>query len=148
MAKKWKAYPWADRGGDDRPHQPPAEDEEDEEEEIDVVGESPAASVLPPPGNPSPCWGPSSPTAGATAPSPPPPPPLHATATAATPEYGNGANSRVTVLYNGKCHLSISLLYTARKKSVIKQNDYNYGCDSNYFLLVRIQCFCQAKVVR
>ena len=103
MAKKWKAYPWADRGGDDRPPQPPAEDEEDEEEEIDVVGESPAASVLPPPGNPSPCWGPSSPTAGATAPSPPPPPPLHATATAATSEYGNGANSRVTVLYNGKC---------------------------------------------
>jgi hypothetical protein len=103
MAKKWKAYPWADRGGEDKAPPPPAEDEEEEEEEIDVVGESPAASALPPPGNPSPCWGPSSPTAGATAPSPPP----HATATAATPDYGSGTNSRVTVLYNGKCNFVI-----------------------------------------
>ncbi|KAL3283772.1 hypothetical protein HHI36_017942 [Cryptolaemus montrouzieri] len=64
MAKKWKAYPWPDR--DDPP--------DEEEEEIDVVGDTPAAS----------CWGPSSPTAGATAPSPPP-----------TSPHGT------TLLYNG-----------------------------------------------
>ncbi|PSN31274.1 hypothetical protein C0J52_24447 [Blattella germanica] len=114
MAKKWKAYPWADRGGEDKAPPPPSTDatstednDDDEEEEIDVVGESPASNVLPPPGNPSPCWGPSSPTAGATAPSPPPPPPPHATATAATPDYNSGANNRVTVLYNGELNLSL-----------------------------------------
>lgn len=51
MAKKFKAYAWPDR-----PDLP-----EDEEEEIDVVGDSQSS-----------CWGPSSPTEGATAPSPPP----------------------------------------------------------------------------
>ena len=115
MAKKWKAYPWADRGGEDKVQPPPVTvaEEDDEEEEIDVVGESPASSVLPPPGNPSPCWGPSSPTAGATAPSPPPPPPPHATATAATPDYSSGANNRVTVLYNGESINQNSLLYNS-----------------------------------
>ena len=52
MAKKWKAYPW--------PERPEPPDHQDEDEEIDVVGDAPS------------CWGPSSPTAGATAPSPPP----------------------------------------------------------------------------
>ncbi|KAJ8975593.1 hypothetical protein NQ317_013409 [Molorchus minor] len=47
MAKKFKAYTWPERSD---PH-------EDEEEEIDVVGDSPTS-----------CWGPSSPTEGATAP--------------------------------------------------------------------------------
>lgn len=64
MAKKWKAYPWPER----------ADPPEEEEEEIDVVGDSPGS-----------CWGPSSPTAGATAPSPPP-----------TSPHGT------TLLYNGK----------------------------------------------
>ncbi|KAJ8922365.1 hypothetical protein NQ315_004308 [Exocentrus adspersus] len=63
MAKKFKAYAWPERP------EPP----EDEEEEIDVVGDSPSS-----------CWGPSSPTAGATAPSPPP-----------TSPHGT------TLLYNG-----------------------------------------------
>lgn len=54
MAKKWKGYPWPD----ERPR------EEDEDEEIDVVGDTPAGPQI---------WGPSSPTAAATAPSPPPP---------------------------------------------------------------------------
>lgn len=64
MAKKFKAYAWPDRPD------PP----EDEEEEIDVVGDSQNS-----------CWGPSSPTEGATAPSPPPTSP-------------HGTN----LLYNGK----------------------------------------------
>lgn len=66
MAKKWKAYPWPER----------PEPSEEEEEEIDVVGDSPGS-----------CWGPSSPTAGATAPSPPP-----------TSPHGT------SLLYNGKHH--------------------------------------------
>lgn len=66
MAKKWKAYPWPER----------PEPLEEEEEEIDVVGDSPGSTG---------CWGPSSPTAGATAPSPPP-----------TSPHGT------TLLYNGK----------------------------------------------
>ncbi|XP_022909247.1 transcriptional repressor scratch 2 [Onthophagus taurus] len=58
MAKKWKAYPWPER----------PEQVEEDEEEIDVVGDS-----VPGPEAPgTSCWGPSSPTAGATAPSPPP----------------------------------------------------------------------------
>ncbi|KAF7274831.1 hypothetical protein GWI33_012502 [Rhynchophorus ferrugineus] len=69
MAKKWKSYPWSDRS-----HQEPAKDAEEEEEIIDVVGDSQGA-----------CWGPSSPTEGATAPSPPP-----------------GSPSGTTILYNGK----------------------------------------------
>ncbi|KAH1010413.1 hypothetical protein HUJ05_004715 [Dendroctonus ponderosae] len=68
MAKKWKAYPWAERE--------PAKDPEEEEEIIDVVGDSQGA-----------CWGPSSPTEGATAPSPPP-----------------GSPSGTTLLYNGYIH--------------------------------------------
>lgn len=93
MAKKWKAYPWPDRAEE------PIIDIE-EEEEIDVVGDSPMAtagstksvttatatitSVAPA----SSCWGPSSPTAGATAPSPPP----------RSPEATRGS----TILYNGE----------------------------------------------
>ncbi|XP_018331164.1 transcriptional repressor scratch 1 [Agrilus planipennis] len=65
MAKKWKAYPWPERSEPQK---------EEEEEEIDVVGDSSGVS----------CWGPSSPTAGATAPSPPP-----------TSPHGT------TILYNG-----------------------------------------------
>ncbi|KAG5889377.1 hypothetical protein JTB14_005077 [Gonioctena quinquepunctata] len=66
MAKKFKAYTWPDRTD------PP----EEEEEEIDVVGDSQSS-----------CWGPSSPTEGATAPSPPP-----------TSPHGT------TLLYNGYLH--------------------------------------------
>lgn len=58
MAKKWKAYPWPDRN---------ETIEVEDEEEIDVVGDSPANKQ-----GTATCWGPSSPTAGATAPSPPP----------------------------------------------------------------------------
>lgn len=83
MAKKWKAYPWPDRA--EEPNL-----DLDEEEEIDVVGDSPAAAVAT--GKTtvgtSSCWGPSSPTAGQTAPSPPP----H------SPEATRGS----TILYNGK----------------------------------------------
>lgn len=82
MAKKWKAYPWPDRVEE------PAIDIE-EEEEIDVVGDSPGAIAAS--GKTTvtaSCWGPSSPTAGATAPSPPP----H------SPEATRGS----TILYNGK----------------------------------------------
>lgn len=82
MAKKWKAYPWPDRVGE------PTIEVEDEEE-IDVVGDSPAnnnkQTVT------ATCWGPSSPTAGSTAPSPPP----H------SPEATRGS----TILYNGECNL-------------------------------------------
>ncbi|GAB0099847.1 hypothetical protein DMENIID0001_157370 [Sergentomyia squamirostris] len=92
MAKKWKAYPWPDRA-----EEPAPDVEEEEEIEIDVVGDSPAAvastasvtttgkttvAVV------ASCWGPSSPTAGATAPSPPP----H------SPEATRGS----TILYNGE----------------------------------------------
>ncbi|XP_044733115.1 gastrula zinc finger protein XlCGF53.1-like [Chrysoperla carnea] len=81
MAKKWKAYPWPDRAED------PTIDDDDEE--IDVVGDSPALEK-----NTSSCWGPSSPTAGATAPSPPP----H------SPEASRGT----TILYNGYIHQDVS----------------------------------------
>lgn len=59
MAKKWKAYPWPDRN---------ETIEVEDDEEIDVVGDSPLANKQ----ATATCWGPSSPTAGATAPSPPP----------------------------------------------------------------------------
>ncbi|CAB0007880.1 unnamed protein product, partial [Nesidiocoris tenuis] len=55
MAKKWKGYPWPDDRHDVR--------DDDEDEEIDVVGDAPSVGQI---------WGPSSPTAAATAPSPPP----------------------------------------------------------------------------
>lgn len=92
MAKKWKAYPWPDRVDD-----PQQEEENDpssvlqeghggvqqtaaslekrqhrhepvEDEEIDVVGDTDTRQV----DHQQTCWGPHSPTAGATAPSPPP----------------------------------------------------------------------------
>ncbi|XP_066148660.1 transcriptional repressor scratch 2 [Euwallacea fornicatus] len=69
MAKKWKSYPWSSK-------ESPKEMDEEEEEIIDVVGDSQGA-----------CWGPSSPTEGATAPSPPP-----------------GSPSGTTILYNGYIH--------------------------------------------
>lgn len=56
MAKKWKGYPWPDDSRRDVV--------DEEEEEIDVVGDTPTGPQV---------WGPSSPTAAATAPSPPPP---------------------------------------------------------------------------
>lgn len=106
MAKKWKAYPWPDRVEE------PSIDIDDEEE-IDVVGDSPAAlaasgkvSV------PVTCWGPSSPTAGSTAPSPPP----------QSPEATCGS----TILYNGNIKIMINLfieklsdhIYTGRNNRV------------------------------
>lgn len=80
MAKKWKAYAWPERpaGAEEDEQQQQRRPEESEEEEIDVVGDSPTAAT-------GTCWGPSSPTAGATAPSPPPHSP-----------------SGTTILYNGK----------------------------------------------
>jgi hypothetical protein len=84
MAKKWKAYPWPDRVEE------PVVEPNEEEEEIDVVGDSPAAAAA---NNnktsiTATCWGPSSPTAGATAPSPPP--------------HSPEATRDSTTLYNGK----------------------------------------------
>ena len=78
MAKKWKAYPWPT--GEEQAQQ------DDDEEEIDVVGDAPVCEATPA----APCWGPSSPTAAATAPSPPPQTPVPSD------------NSRVSVLYNGE----------------------------------------------
>lgn len=98
MAKKWKAYPWPDRVGE-----PTIEVEEDEE--IDVVGDSPANQKQT---TTSTCWGPSSPTAGTTAPSPPP----H------SPEATKGS----TILYNGEyIHINniISILISALMMSLI-----------------------------
>jgi hypothetical protein len=86
MAKKWKAYPWPDRVGE------PTIELTEDDEEIDVVGDSPANQKQAT--TSSTCWGPSSPTAGATAPSPPP----H------SPE---AATKGSTILYNGKSHTSI-----------------------------------------
>lgn len=87
MAKKWKAYPWQVRT-----EGATVDTAADEEEEIDVVGDSPtsiaaAATVSTATAVPT-CWGPSSPTAGTTAPSPPP----H------TPEEATRGS---TTLYNG-----------------------------------------------
>ncbi|KAL1456253.1 hypothetical protein WDU94_000998 [Cyamophila willieti] len=83
MAKKWKAYPWNSTAADGESVTPKAEihDEEEEEEEIDVVTVSGGGN--------SHVWGPSSPTAGTTAPSPPP---LHAPAD----------SGHLTLLYNGE----------------------------------------------
>lgn len=93
MAKKWKAYPWPDRVDD--PQEEHSNDpssilqeqanhgiqqtsaslekrqhsrHEPEDEEIDVVGDTDSRQV----DHQQTCWGPHSPTAGATAPSPPP----------------------------------------------------------------------------
>lgn len=94
MAKKWKAYPWPDRVDDPQEeqteqhqcllqeHTPGAHGiqqtaaaiekrqpkHEPEDEEIDVVGDTDSRQV----DHQQTCWGPHSPTAGATAPSPPP----------------------------------------------------------------------------
>ncbi|XP_043248074.1 protein snail isoform X1 [Colletes gigas] len=91
MAKKWKAYPWPDRVEDPQEEtdssslvqehatetheiQTSASLEkrqhrhEPEDEEIDVVGDTDSRQV----DHQQTCWGPHSPTAGATAPSPPP----------------------------------------------------------------------------
>ncbi|XP_017875102.1 protein enabled homolog [Ceratina calcarata] len=89
MAKKWKAYPWPDRVDDPQEEQSDSsailqEQEmrqttsaslekrqhrhEPEDEEIDVVGDTDSRQV----DHQQTCWGPHSPTAGATAPSPPP----------------------------------------------------------------------------
>lgn len=114
MAKKWKAYPWPDRVEEPTPQQQQQETQEpvqtpqnqtpsqqinykqqingiveiEEDEEIDVVGDSPAALAASKQTVTATCWGPSSPTAGATAPSPPP----H------SPEATRGS----TILYNGE----------------------------------------------
>ena len=87
MAKKWKAYPWPDRVEE------PTVDHPEEDEEIDVVGDSPALHSASSNNNKTSiitatCWGPSSPTAGATAPSPPP--------------HSPEATRDSTILYNGK----------------------------------------------
>ncbi|XP_076649646.1 scratch isoform X2 [Halictus rubicundus] len=95
MAKKWKAYPWPDRVDDtqDQEEVDPSNlmqehtvsglhsiqntsatlekrqhRHEPEDEEIDVVGDTDTRQV----DHQQTCWGPHSPTAGATAPSPPP----------------------------------------------------------------------------
>ncbi|XP_076248263.1 scratch [Calliopsis andreniformis] len=93
MAKKWKAYPWPDRVDDPQEeqsehasllqeHTPGVHGiqqtsvsiekrqhrHEPEDEEIDVVGDTDSRQV----DHQQTCWGPHSPTAGATAPSPPP----------------------------------------------------------------------------
>lgn len=81
MAKKWKAYAWPERPAVADEEERQTRPEEPEEEEIDVVGDSPTAANA----AAGSCWGPSSPTAGATAPSPPPHSP-----------------SGTTILYNGK----------------------------------------------
>jgi hypothetical protein len=102
MAKKWKAYPWPDRVGE-----PTIEVEEDEE--IDVVGDSPANQKQT---TTSTCWGPSSPTAGTTAPSPPP----H------SPEATKGS----TILYNGECFFFYS--YSANDILIQSHDDANRRC--------------------
>jgi scratch len=79
MAKKWKAYPWPDRS---------ETIEVEDDEEIDVVGDSPANKQA------TSTWGPSSPTAGATAPESPP------------PHSPKGS----TILYNGELFILIILL--------------------------------------
>ncbi|XP_076685605.1 scratch isoform X2 [Andrena cerasifolii] len=94
MAKKWKAYPWPDRVEDPQEEQTEQHasllqehtpgghgiqqtataiekrqpKHEPEDEEIDVVGDTDSRQV----DHQQTCWGPHSPTAGATAPSPPP----------------------------------------------------------------------------
>ncbi|XP_055621839.1 protein escargot-like [Toxorhynchites rutilus septentrionalis] len=111
MAKKWKAYPWPDRVEETThspapptPSPPPpvtpvVVEVLEEDEEIDVVGDSPAAlaagatTKIPTASTgtgTATCWGPSSPTAGATAPSPPPHSPEAATRDVPS-----------TILYNG-----------------------------------------------
>ena len=77
MAKKWKAYPWPDRADDVIPEdsirqqvqqQQQQQQQQTDDEEIDVVGDAGGTIQQ----LPRTCWGPHSPTAGATAPSPPP----------------------------------------------------------------------------
>ncbi|XP_063701210.1 protein snail [Culicoides brevitarsis] len=125
MAKKWKAYPWPDRSEEpstssssSQSHSPPqpAPSQEppvtqtpavasevviDEEEEIDVVGDANNGTTksVATTQQSSTGWGPSSPTAGATAPSPPP----H------SPEATRGS----TIMYNGYGHDISPMHFTA-----------------------------------
>lgn len=82
MSKKFKNYPWPGRVEVEE-----VKEDEDENEEIDVVGDAPALAASKQTVTAT-CWGPSSPTAGTTAPSPPP----H------SPEATRGS----TILYNGE----------------------------------------------
>ncbi|GLV42758.1 scratch [Carabus blaptoides fortunei] len=132
MAKKWKAYPWPERP-DDPPTVPEHGDEPgasapvvDEDEEIDVVGDSPV--VVQPPQ----CWGPSSPTAGATAPSPPPHSPAGSTIlyngyiqeltpttyTSLVPRNEHQAS------YTGQTQPSYTTLQTVEAQELQHQNEY------------------------
>lgn len=107
MAKKWKSYPWQVRSTEGATvdtatttaatakiaADEPIHFAADEEEEIDVVGDAAAnitaaatasaATVTPT------CWGPSSPTAGTTAPSP-------------QPQFTPEEATRDSTLYNGR----------------------------------------------
>lgn len=116
MAKKWKAYPWPDRN---------ETIEVEDDEEIDVVGDSPANKQAT-----ATCWGPSSPTAGATAPSPPPHSPKGS-----------------TILYNGKSivlysnfpliistWLSKNLLLSKRKKNLEQMKKIHLMMSLIYYL--------------
>lgn len=71
MAKKWKVYPWTERIDEEQTSQQLINAESSvaahtDDEEIDVVGDADLTKSN------QGCWGPHSPTAGATAPSPPP----------------------------------------------------------------------------
>lgn len=76
MAKKFKAYPWPDRSDEEDDKGDTTTQQDDEE--IDVVGDSTEVLMKQPSTTDQQqqqqqsCWGPHSPTAGATAPSPPP----------------------------------------------------------------------------
>nr|CAH7766710.1 unnamed protein product [Callosobruchus chinensis] len=124
MAKKFKAYAWPDRGSgggggggnsgrnaSPAPQPPPTE----EDEEIDVVGDVPV---------PATCWGPSSPTEGATAPSPPPTSPHH---------HGGG---RTTILYNGYLHeLSPSSYTTTASTTFVPKQEIPSATSPSYVTL-------------
>lgn len=87
MAKKWKGYPWPDDRHDVR--------DDDEDEEIDVVGDAPSVGQI---------WGPSSPTAAATAPSPPP-----------------HASERIPpIIYNGECILLIFIFFAQVARRLVE----------------------------
>lgn len=123
MAKKFKAYPWPDRveepqapssGRSPTPPSPPPPPQVivevlEEDEEIDVVGDNGGATSASPSSagtgsgtTASTCWGPSSPTAGATAPSPPPHSPEAATRDASSSSSASSPSASSTILYNGK----------------------------------------------
>ncbi|KAL9700718.1 hypothetical protein quinque_004159 [Culex quinquefasciatus] len=155
MAKKFKAYPWPDRveepqapssGRSPTPPSPPPPPQVivevlEEDEEIDVVGDNGGATSASPSSagtgsgtTASTCWGPSSPTAGATAPSPPPHSPEAATRDASSSSSASSPSASSTILYNGYTP-DITHHFTAYLPTKLEHEAGGYSQQTTHYIL-------------